>query len=51
VKLEEAVVKAETKLGSRVASKAGRLGLSLLLPGPEDAIMLLRSSMASQASS
>jgi hypothetical protein len=41
VKAEETAIKAETKLGSRVATGAGRLGLSMLLPGPEDAIMLM----------
>jgi len=41
VKAEETVLKAETKLGSRLAKGAGRLGLSMLLPGPEDAIMLM----------
>jgi hypothetical protein len=41
VKAEETAIKAETKLGSRLATGAGRLGLSMLLPGPEDAIMLM----------
>jgi hypothetical protein len=41
VKAEETAIKAEAKLGSRVAAGAGRLGLSLLLPGPEDAIILM----------
>jgi hypothetical protein len=41
VKAEETAIKAETKLGSRLAKGAGRLGLSMLLPGPEDAIMLM----------
>jgi hypothetical protein len=44
-KAEEAttkvLVKAEGKTASRLASRAGRLGLSLLLPGPEDAVMLM----------
>jgi hypothetical protein len=41
VKAEEAAVKTEAKLGSRVLASAGRLGLSLLLPDPMDAIMLM----------
>jgi hypothetical protein len=41
VKAEETAIKAEAKIGYRVAAGAGRLGLSLLLPGPEDAIILL----------
>ena len=40
VKAEEAALKVETKLGTRVAKGAGRL-LTSLLPGPEDAIMLM----------
>ena len=41
VKAEETAIKAEMKLGSRLATGAGRFGLSLLLPGPEDAILLM----------
>ncbi|HMQ56254.1 MAG TPA: hypothetical protein PKD98_29510 [Anaerolineae bacterium] len=41
VKAEETAIKAEAKLGSRLAAGAGRFGLSLLLPGPEDAIILM----------
>ena len=40
-KAAETVVKAEAKAGARLASRAGRLALSALLPGPEDAIMLM----------
>jgi hypothetical protein len=40
-KAAETVVKAEVKAGARLASRAGRLALSALLPGPEDAIMLM----------
>jgi Domain of unknown function (DUF4157) len=40
-KVGETAIKAEAKLGPRFASGAGRLGLSMLLPGPEDAIMLM----------
>jgi hypothetical protein len=40
-KLVEAAAKAEGKLGSRLAKGAGRMGLSMLMPGPEDAIMLM----------
>ena len=41
VKAEQAAIKAETKLGSRLARWAGRFGLGALLPGPQDAIMLM----------
>ena len=41
VKAEQAAIKAETKLGSRLARGAGRFGLGALLPGPQDAIMLM----------
>jgi len=41
VKAEETAIKAEAKLGTRVAAGAGRLGLALLLPGPEDAIIMM----------
>jgi hypothetical protein len=41
VKVEQTALKAETKLGSRLARGAGRFGLGALLPGPQDAIMLM----------
>jgi Domain of unknown function (DUF4157) len=41
VKAEQAAIKAEAKLGSRLARGAGRFGLGALLPGPQDAIMLM----------
>jgi hypothetical protein len=41
VKVEQGAIKAETKLASRLARGAGRFGLGALLPGPQDAIMLM----------
>jgi hypothetical protein len=40
VKAEEAVIKTEAKLGTRLLKGAGRF-LAELVPGPEDAIMLM----------
>jgi hypothetical protein len=41
IKAEQTAIKAETKLASRLARGAGRFGLGALLPGPQDAIMLM----------